>query len=86
MLHLVGSSETEYYAQLSLLWARGCVDALEERVRDSMEFVFAVVGPPKREKKKESKDLFDAQWSFPPDLSESSLCDAPKYRLSAVCD
>jgi len=79
VLHLVGSSETEYYANLSLLWARGSVNALQHRVTDCMHFHFAVVHP---RDDTLSNDPLDALWSFPSDLSESSLSNAPRYRLA----
>jgi len=84
VLHLIGSSETEYYANLSLLWARGSVNALQHRVSDCIQFKFAFVHPRERTSinRKNSDNPLDALWSFPSDLSDSALSNAPKYKLS----
>lgn len=62
VLHLVGSGTSQYYFNLSLMYARLCAEepALH---RGQYQFLFAVVHP-------------GGSWSFPTDLSEQSLNSA----------
>ncbi|WP_375493616.1 D-alanine--D-alanine ligase [uncultured Jatrophihabitans sp.] len=61
MLHLVGSAVDEHYADLSRLYARGCLDANADPHR--YEFHVAHVRP-------------DGCWQFPADLRAESLTGA----------
>lgn len=45
VLNLTGSAESDYYANLSLAWARGAADNLEKSASKSIEFVYAFVYP-----------------------------------------
>merc|ERR1719295_708849 len=79
VLHLLGSSDSTYYADLSCLWARGSVNALENRVADSIDFVFAFVHPnPQR------TDPFDCDWSFPPSLDAATLNSSPTVAFAGA--
>lgn len=67
MLQLVGSAESELLADVSLLYARGCIDAL--RTLPGIEQVVAHVSP-------------DGSWRFPRDLTATALAAAPACGLS----
>ena len=56
VLHLVGSPTNQPYCDLSVLYARGCIDALRNPAR--YEFVIALVTP-------------DGRWRFPTSLAPS---------------
>ncbi|MCP9273717.1 D-alanine--D-alanine ligase family protein [Mycolicibacterium arenosum] len=67
VLHLVGSPVDEFHAELSRLYADGCLSA----VRDPMRYrtTVAYVSP-------------DGQWRFPADLSAAALTAAPPMDAS----
>ncbi len=74
MLHLVGSAESELLADVSLLYARGCLDALRssaltEVLPDAYEHVVAHVSP-------------DGRWRFPRDLDPLAIAEAPSCTLA----
>jgi len=70
VLHMLGSPASDYYEQLSTMYARGCVNSCGPTCADEYEFVFAVVhadGP---------------SWSFPPSLEPSAIAKAPRVPIS----
>ncbi len=76
MLHLVGSAESELLTDVSLLYARGCLDALRGSVlpealpgADAYEHVVAHVSP-------------DGRWRFPRDLDAAAIAEAPSCTLA----
>ena len=62
VLHLVGSAVSEFYAELSRLYARDCLRATADEA--AYEFHIAYVSP-------------DRRWRFPTDLSDDALASAP---------
>ena len=69
LLHLVGSSVDEFHADLSRLYARGCLDALAELAEH--ESLIAHLDP-------------DGRWSFPDSLDAPSRRAAPSMDQSAA--
>lgn len=76
VLHLVGSAESALLADVSLLYARGCLDALRARTlpevlpgADGYEHVLAHVSP-------------DGSWRFPHDLDAAAIAQAPSCTLA----
>jgi len=70
VLHMLGSPASDYYEQLSTMYARGCVNSCGPTCADDYEFVFAVVhadGP---------------SWSFPSSLEPSAIAKAPRVPIS----
>ncbi len=67
VLHLVGSAESDLLAEVSLLYARGCLTALAGV--PGLDHVVAHVSP-------------DGSWRFPRDLSDAALASAPVCGLS----
>ena len=67
ILHLVGSSTSPFYVELSELYARGCIEALKGDRRYA--FVIAHVSP-------------DGAWRFPASLQASSMAQAPTMSLA----
>jgi len=70
VLHLLGSSTSTFYYDLSLMYGRTCA-AFEGLDKVNFRHEFAVVG-------------CDGRWSFPPALDEQSLQDAEKCGLGAA--
>ena len=81
ILQLCGSAETYYYAKLSTYYARQCINALKDKVADSMEFKFAYIHP----NKSTNRNVPDALWSFPSSLNEDAIADAPKFTFREAC-
>lgn len=71
VLHLVGSPTSDFYRELSELYARGCVDAVRDDRR--YRFVFAHLDP-------------QGHWRFPPSLSARAIEDAPPRTLAQAVD
>ncbi|GAA1462442.1 D-alanine--D-alanine ligase [Williamsia maris] len=69
VLQLVGSAVDEFHADLSRLYAGGCVDAVDDPALYDTHLAY--VGP-------------DGSWRFPTDLSEASLTRAPAMGLPAA--
>lgn len=69
VLHLVGSPTNQFYAELSEVYARGCLDALFRSVRD--EAIIAYVTP-------------DRCWRFPPTLDRAAIDAAPPINFAAA--
>lgn len=81
MLHLVGSAESALLADVSLLYARGCLDALQGSAvpgalpvlpgagPDAYEHVVAHVSP-------------DGRWRFPHALDAAAIAQAPSCTLA----
>lgn len=71
MLHLVGSATSDFYAELSLLYARECLATITHLDSDSPRFthLIAYVTP-------------DRRWRFPPSLRETDIASARAYSLS----
>ena len=61
VLHVTGSPESQFFADLSLLYARGCLESACDSER--YESLIAYVGP-------------DNQWRFPKSLSADVIADA----------
>lgn len=61
VLHLVGSPVDEFHAELSALYARGCLNALQDPDRYDMRVAYVSPG---------------GKWQFPADLTASALADA----------
>jgi D-alanine-D-alanine ligase len=66
VLHLVGSPVDDFHAELSSLYARGCLDALAGDAR--YEIHLAYVSP-------------DGAWRFPAGLDSRSLADVPALSM-----
>jgi D-alanine-D-alanine ligase len=69
VLHLVGSAVSEFYCDLSRLYAQDCLENTADPTR--YEFHIAYISP-------------DRQWRFPNDLSPESIASAPSLSLSAA--
>lgn len=67
VLHLVGSAVSEFYADVSLLYARDCLEATADAAR--YEVHLAYVAP-------------DGRWRFPEDLSHVAITAAPPMALA----
>lgn len=67
VLHMLGSPASDYYAQLSTMYARGCVGSNEASCADEFEFVYAVVHPD------------GPSFSFPSNLEPATMEAATKY-------
>jgi D-alanine-D-alanine ligase len=67
VLHLVGSAVSEFYCDLSRLYAQDCLENTADPTR--YEFHIAYISP-------------DRQWRFPTDLSAESIASAPSLSLS----
>ncbi|MGZ8180144.1 D-alanine--D-alanine ligase family protein [Williamsia sp. SKLECPSW1] len=67
LLHLVGSPVDEFFADLSRLYAGGCLDALAED--DRYDHVIAHVAP-------------DGSWTFPTDLRAETIAAAPRLGVA----
>lgn len=66
VLHLVGSSVSEFYGDVSLLYARDCLEATADAAR--YEVHLAYVTP-------------DGRWRFPDDLSQEAITSARSMAL-----
>ncbi|MEM6447514.1 MAG: D-alanine--D-alanine ligase [Cyanobacteria bacterium P01_D01_bin.123] len=66
VLHLVGSATNAFYADLSRLYARECLEAVVDSMR--YEFHIAYISP-------------DNLWRFPESLSEAAIAAASAYSL-----
>ncbi len=66
VLHLVGSAASEFYANLSALYARDCLAAVEDPARYRAHIAY--VTP-------------DGEWRFPADLSAPAIADAAPMAL-----
>ena len=71
ILHLVGSAENNFYANLSLLYARECLEATMSN--SFYEFHIAYITP-------------DSQWHFPPSLSQEDISAAKPLSLSQAIE
>ena len=71
VLHLVGSAVSDFYADLSVLYARDCLQATADPAR--YEFHVAHVSP-------------DGRWRFPADLSPAAIAAAAPVSLPAALD
>ena len=71
VLHLVGSAVSDFYAELSRLYAADCLAATADPAR--YEFLVAHVSP-------------DGLWRFPRDLSPEALAAASAVPLSGALD
>eukprot|EP01047_Picozoa_sp_COSAG01_P009695 COSAG01_NODE_401_length_17529_cov_47.865806_11_plen_378_part_00 len=70
VLHLVGSATSNYYEQLSVGYARECVEVTKaEATQQHFTYLFACVHP-------------SGEWSFPTDLSEKAAEVAPRLTQS----
>lgn len=69
LLHLVGSPADEFFADLSRLYARGCLDALAGD--DRYDHVIAHVSP-------------DRVWTFPDDLGPESRSAAEEFDVAGA--
>ncbi len=67
VLHLVGSAVSEFYCELSRLYAQDCLKNTADPAR--YEFYIAYISP-------------DRQWRFPADLSSESIASAPSLSLA----
>ena len=67
ILHLVGSPTSEFYFDLSLVYARGCIAALHDPER--YEFVIALVQP-------------DGMWRFPASLDPLAVKPTKPFALA----
>jgi len=67
VLHLVGSPTSDFYTDLSLLYARECLAATADL--DKYEPLIAYITP-------------DRQWRFPVSLSEADITRAEPQTLS----
>lgn len=63
VLHLIGSPTSDFYLDLSEVYARGCIEALEDPSR--YEFLIALVTP-------------DGAWRFPASLAAHHVAAAPR--------
>ena len=82
ILHIAGSAETDYYASLSIWYAKQCAESLQHKVSDCMEFIFACIHP-----KKNKKNVYDAIWIFPQKLNHeiSENYRYQKYSFNDAC-
>ena len=71
VLHLVGSAVSDFYAELSRLYASDCLSATADPAR--YEFSVAYVSP-------------DGRWRFPSGLSPEAIAAAPPMPLPAALD
>lgn len=73
VLHLIGSSTSDYYYSISVLYAQACMEAAsaDEKTISEFDFAYAIVHPPTENNQ--------CTWSFPVDLSESAQADAKRY-------
>jgi len=67
ILHLVGSPVSDFYADLSRLYARDCIDATSDASR--YEFHIAHVEP-------------GGRWTFPADLDDDTIADSDRLSLA----
>jgi len=67
VLHLIGSTQDEFYFDLSVLYARACDDC-PDLDRTRYDFLYALVH-------------LDGTWSFPASLSDKELAVAPHLSL-----
>ncbi len=69
VLHLVGSAVSDFYCDLSRLYAQDCLENTADPAL--YEFHIAYISP-------------DQQWRFPSDLSVESIASAPSMSLAAA--
>ncbi|MEL6469965.1 MAG: D-alanine--D-alanine ligase [Cyanobacteria bacterium J06623_4] len=75
MLHLVGSATNDFYAELSLLYARDCLTKLTHTSSSTSSqssryiHLIAYITP-------------DRRWRFPPSLRQADIASAESYMLS----
>ncbi len=69
ILHLVGSPTSKFHVDLSVLYAKGCIEALTDPAR--YEFVIAYVTP-------------DGLWRFPQSLDPAGIDEVPTLSFSAA--
>jgi D-alanine-D-alanine ligase len=67
VLHLVGSAVSEFYGDLSRVYAQDCLESTADRSR--YEFHIAYVTP-------------DLQWRFPADLSPEAIASTPSMSVA----
>ena len=68
VMHLLGSSTSDYYYTISLLYAQACMNAAsaDSQTMSEFDFMFAVVHPP-------ADGSTQPTWSFPTDLTEEAM-------------
>lgn len=73
VLHLLGSSTSDYYQSISVLYAQACSEAAaaDEQTMAEFDFFYAVVHPP--------TEGTQPTWTFPTDLSETTMQEAKRY-------
>lgn len=69
VLHLVGSPTSEFHYDLSVVYARGCIEALTDAAR--YDFVIALVRP-------------DGSWRFPASLDDADVACVPALTIEAA--
>lgn len=69
VLHLVGSATNQFYCDLSVLYARGCIEATADASRYT--FLIAYITP-------------DRQWRFPASLTPEGIAAAKAMPLTAA--
>ena len=74
VLHLAGSSTSDFYFSLSVLYAKECMKAAHNdgKTMNEFEFSYALVHP----------EADGYSWSFPKDLDESTIKACPRYNRS----
>ena len=71
VLHLVGSAVSEFYADLSRLYAADCLVATADAALYDMQIAYVTA---------------DLQWRFPRDLSRAAIAAAPPMPLAAALE
>ncbi|NEP57335.1 MAG: D-alanine--D-alanine ligase [Symploca sp. SIO2G7] len=71
ILHLVGSAQDQFHCDLSLLYAKGCWEAISSL--QQYESYFAYITP-------------DRQWRFPTTLQQNALQQAPAHSLAEAIE
>jgi len=86
VLHLAGSSTSDFYFSLSVLYANECMKAAnnDSKTTNEFEFYYALVHPnPDTVTSKDSNETTCGySWSFPTDLEESTIKASPRYSRS----
>ena len=67
VLHLVGSAESEHYADISRMYAQNCIQATADESR--YDFLIAYISP-------------DRLWRFPSNLDRDSIADTQPFTFS----
>ena len=79
VLNLVGSSMSDFYFNLSVLYARGCVEAIyaDKNAKSQFDFVYGLVHP--EDNTTEAGSDAGYTWSFPKDLDEATIKAGQRY-------